>query len=250
MDFTIVRDIIKIKDIKEAKILEDGIAYIRLSEFRENTAKELQNKLKKLTSEGMLALIIDLRNNPGGLLSAAVDVAEQFIEKNKIVVSTQGRDEEKKIEFKSGFNNPLIDIPAVVMINEGSASGSEILAGCLQDYKRAIILGTKSFGKGSVQTLIPLADGSAIKLTTSIYFTPAGRMIHEKGIMPDILVEKMEIKKNEEVKDDPNLAGEIFDKLEDENAEHKKEEGYRQDNQILAAIDVLKAVLIYKNNEK
>jgi len=154
LEFKIVRDIIKIKDIKEARILEEGIGYIRLVEFRENTPQDINIALEKLIKEGMAGLILDLRNNPGGLLDVAVKVAERFIEKGKIVVYTKGRQPSQNIEFISRSSHPLLNLPMVVLINEGSASGSEIVAGALQDYRRAIILGTKSFGKGSVQTVI------------------------------------------------------------------------------------------------
>lgn len=175
LEFKIIRDVIKIKDIKEAKILEDGIGYIRLIEFRENTAQDIKTTLENFKKQGATALILDLRNNPGGLLDVAVKVAQEFIEKNKLIVYTQGRKPSQNLKFVSESKNPMVDLPMAVLINEGSASGSEIVAGCLQDYKRAIIVGIKSFGKGSVQTVIPLTDGSAIRLTTSKYFTPLGK---------------------------------------------------------------------------
>jgi len=149
LDFHIVRDIIKIKDIKEALILEDGIGYIRLVEFRENTPQDIEGILKKLSNSGMKALILDLRNNPGGLLDVAVRVAEKFLPKDKLIVYTKGRKENQNMQFFSRSRQPY-DMPMVVLINEGSASGSEIVAACLQDYKRAVIVGMKSFGKGLV----------------------------------------------------------------------------------------------------
>ncbi|MDD5513023.1 MAG: S41 family peptidase, partial [Candidatus Omnitrophica bacterium] len=172
LDFKIVRDTIKIVDIKEARILEDGIGYMRLVEFRENTARNFSNAFNKLNKQGMRAFILDLRNNPGGLLDDAVKVAENFIKKGGMIVYTKSKNGQQNLEFIAGGNKPELDLPMVVMINAGSASGSEIVAGALQDYKRAIIVGTKSFGKGSVQTVIPLSDGSALRLTTSRYFTP------------------------------------------------------------------------------
>ena len=251
LDFTITRDIIKIKDIKEARILENGIAYIRLVEFREDSGDDLLKVLNDLTKEGMRALIMDLRNNPGGLLISAVDTAEKFIEKNKVIVSTQGRREDSQTEFKSKYGKPLLDLPMVVLINNGSASGSEIFAGAMQDYGRAIIMGTKSFGKASVQTLIPLLDGSAVKLTTSKYFTPNMRLIHDIGITPDITVKLNPIpaEKNSEK---PDIDSEkVFNEIEDKEIEDKDEK-YKKDNQIIAAIDVLKGILIYNkiNDEK
>ncbi|MEK6715345.1 MAG: S41 family peptidase [Candidatus Omnitrophota bacterium] len=251
LNFTIKRDIIKIKDIKEPKILEDGIAYIRLVEFRERTQEELERALQNLKKEGMRALIVDLRNNPGGLLSAAVETAEKFIERNKIIVSTVGRDAKNKIEFKSNEGEPILDIPMAILINEGSASGSEIFAGCLQDYKRAIIIGTKSFGKASVQTLIPLSDGSAIKLTTSKYFTPLGRSIHNQGIMPDIVIEAKEMPLDkEEKKEEITRAEEVFEKIENKTHEMPpKDESLKKDFQVLSAVNVLKGVLVYNAQE-
>lgn len=254
IEFKIVRDIIRIRDVKEARILQDGVGYIRLVEFRENTASELDRALENLNKEGLNALILDLRYNPGGLLDVAVRAAEKFIEKDKIIVSTKGRKETQSLKFVSRFRNPSLDFPMVVLINEGSASGSEIVAGCLQDYKRAIIMGTKSFGKGSVQTVIPLSDGSAIRLTTSKYFTPLGRMIHGKGIEPDITVEEVKIDTagKKEV-DQAEKTQEVFNKLE--SKEKKIEEkipvfDYKNDTQIMHAVDVLKAIRLYKETGK
>jgi carboxyl-terminal processing protease len=246
LEFKIVRDIIKIKDIKEAKILEDGIGYIRLIEFRENTTKNMDIALSDLKKQGMRALILDLRNNPGGLLDAAIKVCEKFIEKDKLIVSTKGRQESQNIEFFSKNNNPLLDLPIVILINEGSASGSEIVAGALQDYKRAIILGVKSFGKGSVQTVIPLGDGSALRLTTSKYFTPLGREIHDKGLMPDVVIEEAQIQL---AKKDEDLTKEsVFESIEKKEKTTKEPQDldYRSDNQLSRAVDLLKVIDIYK----
>jgi carboxyl-terminal processing protease len=250
LEFKIVRDIIKIKDIKEPRILEDGIGYIRLVEFRENTPKDLDTALDNLKKDGMNALILDLRNNPGGLLDVAARVSGKFIDKGKLIVSTKGRKTSQNLEFISRENSPILDLPMVILINEGSASGSEIVAACLQDYKRAIILGQKSFGKGSVQTIIPLGDGSALRLTTSKYFTPNGQEIHGKGVMPDIMVEegKIEVKvKEEQPAEKPQ---DIFEQLEkkEEKAPQDKSIDYKSDNQLMQAVDILKAVKIYKRN--
>jgi len=248
LEFKIVRDIIKIKDIKEARILEDGIAYIKLIEFRENTPSDAEAALEKLKKEGMNALILDLRNNPGGLLNTAVKFAENFIEKGKLIVYTKGRKSSQNLEFSSNASKPILDIPMVVLINEGSASGSEIVAGALQDYKRAIILGTKSFGKGSVQTVIPLGDGSALRLTTSKYFTPQGREIHGKGIIPDVLVEEAKVELAEEMKT-PESPLEIFEELEKKEKPKIMEDklkDYRSDNQLMHALAIIKALRIYK----
>jgi carboxyl-terminal processing protease len=251
LEFKIVRDIIKIKDIKEARILEEGIGYIRLVEFRENTPQDINTTLENLSKKGMNALILDLRNNPGGLLEVAVRVAGEFIEKGKVVVFTKGRQKEQNMQFLSRSSHPILNLPMVVLINEGSASGSEIVAGCLQDYKRAMILGTKSFGKGSVQTVIPLGDGSALRLTTSRYFTPQGTLIHEKGVTPDIVVEEGKIELIQQKDENREKSKEIFEEIENKDKEVKEEKpqgnfDYKLDNQLMRAVDVLKAVRFYK----
>ena len=252
LEFKIVRDMIKIKDIKEARILEDGIGYIRLVEFRENTAADINTVLTRLSKQGMNALILDLRNNPGGLLDAAVKVAEKFIEKGKLIVYTRGRKETQNMEFIAASSRPILNLPLVVLINEGSASGSEIVAGCLQDYKRAIIIGTKSFGKGSVQSVLPLSDGSALRLTTSRYFTPLGKIIQEKGVTPDIIVEEEKSATAEAKAHETDRTKDVFAEIE-KNVSPQKEEkvfDYKSDNHIMRAIDALKAIILYKNSEK
>ena len=249
LEFRIVRDIIKIKDIKEARILEDGIGYIRLVEFRENTPQDINMALEKLTKSGMNAVILDLRNNPGGLLDVAVKVAEKFIQKDKLIVYTKGRRPSQNLEFISRLSRPLTNPPMVVLINEGSASGSEIVAGCLQDYKRAIIVGTKSFGKGSVQTVIPLSDGSALRLTTSKYFTPLGKVIHGKGVMPDIVAEEGKKGSAEPQEQKIEKPQEIFEEIEKKEKVEKVEKpfDYKSDAQLMRAVDILKAVKFYKD---
>lgn len=216
----IVRDNIKVRAVKDAKILEGGIGVIRLTEFQEDASRDMDSAITALKTRGMRALILDLRNNPGGLLDAAVRVTEKFLEKGKLIVRLKGRKIEKDTEYYSRLENALTDIPMIVLINEGSASGSEILAGCLQDHKRAVILGTRSFGKGLVQTLIPLNDGSALKLSTSRYFRPFGKQINNKGITPDIITEE--------------AASEIQDI------------GSAKDRQLQEALSAVKAILIYK----
>ncbi len=191
-DFTIVRDIIKIKSVK-AKMLDGNIGYVKLTQFQETTASDLSNALKTLKKEGMASLILDLRNNPGGLLNSAVDVTEQFIPSKKLVVYIKGRDGEKIEYLTEGDKTAYTNIPMVVLVNEGSASASEIVAGALKDWSRAIIIGIQTFGKGSVQSLIPLSDGSGLRLTTAKYYTPKGTSIQSVGITPDIVV-KLETK--------------------------------------------------------
>jgi len=249
LEFTITRAVIKIASIKKAEIIDSGIGYIRLAEFQENTPKDLSEALKKLEADKMKGLVLDLRNNPGGLLDVAVDVAGKFLEEGKVVVSTKGRVESQNLSFKSRNNNHHLGYPVVVMINGGSASASEIVAGALKDHKRAILLGTKSFGKGSVQTVVPMSDGSAVRVTTSKYFTPNGTSIHGEGITPDIVVEFEErSKKDEEVDKDVVLIEkllEVKEKTEQEKLEEKKKK--EMDNQLLRAIDILKGVVIYSN---
>jgi len=246
LEFKIVRGIIKIRDIKEARILEDGIGYIRLVEFSENTSQDINSALETLSKANMNALVLDLRNNPGGLLDSAVKVTEKFIEKGKMVVYTKGRKASQNLEFISRASKPILNIPMVVLVNEGSASGSEIVAGALQDYKRAIIVGMKSFGKGSVQTVLPLNDGSALRLTTSKYFTPLGKVIHGNGVIPDIVVEagKIEIANKEELKTEK--AEDVFEEIEKKEMQGKedKTKEYKSDNQLMRAVDILKAIKI------
>ena len=179
------------QDIKDPHIVEDHIAYVRLTEFRENSYKELHAALKKLKAQGADSLILDLRNNPGGLLDVAIDIAEDFLPAGKTIVSVKGRHAAGDFIAKSqNTKKDFVGWPMVVMINEGSASGSEIVAGALRDNKRAVTLGIKSFGKGSVQPLIPLPDGSGLRLTTAKYFTPSGACINGIGITPDVVVDE------------------------------------------------------------
>ncbi|MBI4707135.1 MAG: S41 family peptidase [Candidatus Omnitrophica bacterium] len=251
LDFKITRDVIKIKDIKEARILEDGIGYIRLSEFRENTSKDLNIALENLSKQGMSGLVIDLRNNPGGLLDVAVKVAEKFTPKGKMIVYTKGRKPSQNLEFISKENKPILDLPIVILINEGSASGSEIVAGCLQDYKRAIVVGTKSFGKGSVQTVIPLGDGSALRLTTSKYFTPSGKVIHGNGVNPDIVVEEGKIELGQPDKQKIENKENVFEEIDKkEQLKQDKKFEYKSDNQLMRAVDILKALKFYDSKDK
>ena len=188
LDVTLVREVIEVKSVR-SKDLGDGIYYVRLSSFQERTTKDLERVLEQAQKAGSTALILDLRNDPGGLLNQAVAVSDMFLDKGQLIVYTQGRVKNQDLRFTAEHSNGFPRWPMVVLVNGGSASASEIVAGALQDWKRAVILGTKTFGKGSVQTVIPLSDGSGLRLTTAKYFTPRGRSIHGTGIMPDILVE-------------------------------------------------------------
>ncbi len=185
LQFTLVRDTIKIESVK-SKVLEN-IGYVRLTQFQEATGRDLSRVLRQFKEQKIQSTILDLRNNPGGLLTAAVEVSEQFLPNGKLVVYTKGRDSKKDEWFAKG-KDQMDDSPMIILVNEGSASASEIVAGALQDYGRAVIVGTTSFGKGSVQTILPLGDGSGLRLTTAKYYTPKGRSIQSTGITPDIVV--------------------------------------------------------------
>jgi len=187
-DIEIKRAIIKIESIKYAFMIKDDIGYIRIADFQRHTATDLSKAIKSLIRSGMKRLILDLRNNPGGLLEISVMVCEKFLKKSEIIVSTKGRIEGQNAVFRSRALRAYTNFPIVVIVNKGSASASEIVAGAIRDNKRGLIVGETSFGKGSVQTVIPMKDNSALRLTTSYYYTPSGAIIHEKGIIPDILV--------------------------------------------------------------
>jgi carboxyl-terminal processing protease len=194
-DFKLTRAIIQmdmVKDIngqKDFPLDENKIGYVRIAQFGDQTGVELEDGLQKLKGQGMKALILDLRENPGGLLDEAVNVCGKFLPRGQLVVTTEGRDpRESSVRRAEGGGDELKGVPMVVLVNLGSASASEIVSGCLQDLHRAIILGEKTFGKGSVQNIFPLDDGSALKLTVAKYYTPSHKVIHEHGITPDIVV--------------------------------------------------------------
>lgn len=195
LEFVLVRDTISIQSVK-FRSLEPGLGYVRISSFQSGTSSDLRKALDKLESEGkgLQGLILDLRNDPGGLLDQAVEVSDEFLDEG-LIVYTGGRLESQKMRFEAQKNSKPRNYPIVVIVNSGSASASEIVAGALQDHKRAIIIGEPTFGKGSVQTVIPLSDGAALRLTTSLYYTPSGRSIQAKGIEPDILVKREEPRK-------------------------------------------------------
>ena len=256
--FTLTRDIIKVKSVK-FKVLEEGFGYLRIAQFQEKTSSEVEKALKELGSkEGKLkGLVMDLRNDPGGLLNQAVEVADKFLSSG-LIVYTKGRVSGQDMKFEARAENTHPDYPIIVIVNGGSASASEIVAGALQDQKRAIILGTQTFGKGSVQTIIPLSDGSAIKLTTSKYYTPLGRSIQAKGIEPDIIVGKT-IKGHLKEKDlTGHLAGEDGkadkgdkgDKADKGDKKIRVEEKISGDKvgdvQLERALDYLKSWYIFK----
>jgi len=253
-EVTLERAVIKIRSVREADILEDHIGYIRLSDFRERTTQDLEAAIKKLKGEQMDGLILDLRNNPGGLLDVAISASELFLQRHQLIVSTKGRIKNQNQEFRSKVDGPASGLPLVVLINEGSASASEILAGAIQDHRRGVILGTKSHGKASVQTIFPLKDGSALRLTTSKYFTPNGRSIHGQGILPDVLVPfERQPEGGSKEKSKQQQVEELIEQLEsgskpsDEAGNGSKK---KLDNQVARAMDLLKGIKVYESREK
>ena len=185
---TLKRANIKVKSVK-SKIYEGSIGYVRIRSFSKTTSRDLDNVLDEFRTKQVKKLVLDLRNNPGGLLNQAVEVSDRFLKPENLIVYTQGRTDEQNMRFTTHDRVERVTYPMIILVNGGSASASEIVAGALQDSSRAIILGTQTFGKGSVQTIIPLSDGSALRLTTARYYTPSGRVIQENGITPDITVE-------------------------------------------------------------
>ncbi len=191
-EFKIVRDVIKVQSVK-SKMLDASIGYVKIIQFQGQTTEELEKALKGLETKGMKKLVLDLRNDPGGLLDASVDVSSKFLSKDSLVVYIQGRQKSDRKDFLTSSTELPRDYPMVVLVNTGSASASEIVAGALQDSKRAVIVGTQTFGKGSVQTVFPV-DGGGIRLTTAKYYTPSGRSIQNVGITPDIEVKLPPVK--------------------------------------------------------
>ncbi len=256
LDFSIVRDTIRVQSVR-SRLLEEGYVYVRLAQFQERSDRDLQRALEKLASEkeGIRGLVLDLRNNPGGLLTQAVRVADLFLESGMIVY-TEGRLENQKQKYFARKEGSWTEFPIVVLVNGGSASASEIVAGALQDHKRAVILGTKTFGKGSVQTILPLDDNSALRLTTARYFTPKGRSIQATGIVPDIVMEnvplqesKAEEKRRLGVREE-NLPGHLQNQKEQKEKEKpalpEREEGSENDAQLTRALELLKGWNVFK----
>jgi carboxyl-terminal processing protease len=238
MDIAITRGLIEIKSIKEARVIEDKIGYIKLIEFQENTPKDLAKALSALKAKSTDSLILDLRNNPGGLLETSVRVAEMFLPQGKTVVSTKGRVKSQDMVYKSEYGRPYTEFMLVVLVNEGSASASEIVAGAVKDNKRGLIVGAKTFGKGSVQTVIPLSDGSAIRLTTAEYFTPSGEAINNKGIIPDVVVAKSKAAAAKPA--DKEIAE------EEEEIPERPEAPKPYDAQLEAAVNLIKGIKTYE----
>jgi carboxyl-terminal processing protease len=254
-DFTLVREIIKVKSVK-SKLLEDGIGYVKINQFQEQTASDLSAAMEKLTQEKINSLILDLRNNPGGLLNSAVSVTSQFLPPNKLVVYIKGRKGDRT-EYNTSDDRPSYDVPMIVLVNEGSASASEIVAGALKDWDRAVILGAKTFGKGSVQSVIPLSDGSGLRLTTAIYYTPKGTSIQATGIVPDIIVklEPKEKGKEHPVIREKDLERHLENNVEQEEPKEPEEMApieveEKDDAQLQRAIDLLKTWKVFEKLPK
>ena len=187
LSFDLVREIIERPTVKDARLMSDGIGYLRITQFSDPTAKLLKQEIDKLQAQGMRALVMDLRNNPGGLLTSAIDVCQLFLERGDEVVSTLGRGGRQEKTY-TARGRTHYDFPLAILVNRDSASAAEIVSGALQDHQRAVLIGEKTFGKGSVQSVVPLEDGTAIRLTTAKYYTPSHRVIHEHGIEPDVVV--------------------------------------------------------------
>lgn len=247
-DYALQREIIKVASVKDAKILDQSITgnfkigYVRITQFNEPTAQELDQKLNELQAHGMQALVVDLRYNPGGLLTSAVDVSGLFVPPKTMVVYTEGRDASQRREYYTSKNEkPRPNFPMVLLVNNGSASGSEILAGALKDLNRAILVGDTTFGKGSVQSVIQLPDGSALRLTTAKYYTPSKQVIHEKGVTPNI---KASLTADQE----RALLLRHRDGLL--SPDEQKFVNEQKDPQLDRAVDALKGAMIYNQNDK
>ncbi len=245
-DVTITRAIIHVKSVKYKKI--DNIGYLRIAQFQQGTTQEVKNALQKL--KGIKGLVIDLRNNPGGLLQEAIGVSDLFV-KQGVIVSIRGRNQDDTQYFYASNNGNEPTYPIVVLINSGTASAAEIVSGCLKDDKRAIIMGVRSFGKGSVQSIIPLSDGSALRLTTARYYTPSGRSIQAIGIEPDVVVQQAKLTEeaNKFTLREQDLAHHLQGPKAN-NAEYSKqdiEKMLKNDYQLLRAVQLTKALIKAEN---
>lgn len=260
LTFSIERDTIRVQSVR-SRSLEEGYAYLRIAQFQERTDRDVLRALEKLNGEkaGLKGLVLDLRNNPGGLLTQAVRISDLFLDSG-LIVYTEGRLEGQRQKYFARKEGSWMDFPIVVLVNGGSASASEIVAGALQDHKRAIVLGTKTFGKGSVQTILPLDDSSALRLTTARYFTPKGRSIQATGIAPDIVLDtttlqeaKAEEKQRLNLREE-NLPGHLQNQKnpgekepeKEKQPTTKKEEGAENDPQLQRALELLKGWDVFK----
>ncbi len=254
LKFTLTRSVIKVQSVK-TRMLEDGFGYARVAQFQANTGDSLKDALTKLKLQNkgdLKGLVLDLRNNPGGVLNAAVSVSDAFLTKG-LIVYTEGRVPDAQLKFNATPADVLNGAPLVVLVNGGSASASEIVAGALQDQKRAIIMGTKTFGKGSVQTIIPMSSGAALKITTARYYTPNGRSIQAMGIVPDITTEEAKVTKRDKDGDDMLKEADLAGHLEHKDAivPKKPQKGVKletggEDYQLQEALNLLKGITIFK----
>ncbi|WP_147821411.1 S41 family peptidase [Salidesulfovibrio onnuriiensis] len=251
MEIAIVRGTVPVLTVK-SRVLEDGFMYVRLTGFKENTTDELRTAIRDFKKHGKIkGVVLDLRNNPGGLLGQAVSVTDTFIEEG-LIVYIQGKDEAKRKDFLAGKNKDEVTAPMVVLINSGSASASEIVAGALQDHNRALLVGERSFGKGSVQTVIPLSDGAGIKLTTALYYTPNGRSIQATGIQPDLEIPFVQPAKDTEVDEmrrrftvrEKDLGGHLEnvngDKVKSKRKDQDVKDMLARDNQLRIALELVR----------
>jgi len=256
LNFTLTRAIIKVKSVRQ-RTLEKGFGYLRISSFQSRTGSSVKKAVKELKKENngkLKGLVLDLRNNPGGVLNAAVAVSDAFL-KSGLIVYTEGRIEDSEMKFSAAPDDILDGAPIVVLINAGSASASEIVAGALQDHKRAVIMGEKSFGKGSVQTILPTSNGGAVKLTTARYYTPSGRSIQAEGIVPDIRLSRMKLEALDKPVFQPVKEADLSRHLENGNGKKKSrdggEKGQKQseikDYALHEALNLLKGISILNN---
>lgn len=224
LKITITRDTIQVQSVK-SRILEPGMGYIRITSFQSKTTKSLLEAAKKLKKENegpLKGMILDLRNNPGGVLTGAVGVSDAFLDKG-LIVYTEGRVKDSKLRYDASQGDVIDGAPLVVLVNSGSASASEIVSGALQDHKRAVIVGSKTFGKGSVQTILPLKDSDALKITTARYFTPSGRSIQAQGIEPDIQISRLQVEEREDRGFDPISESNLSRHLKNGNGESEED---------------------------
>jgi carboxyl-terminal processing protease len=252
LELTIVRDVIKIQSVK-SRFLEPGFAYIRISHFQSRTGENLQEQIRDLklkATDGLKGVVLDIRNNPGGVLGAAVSVSDAFLNEGKVVY-TEGRAQDAELEFNAKPPDLIDGAPLVVLINEGSASASEIVAGALQDQKRAVIMGRRSFGKGSVQTILPMNNDAALKLTTARYYTPSGRSIQAEGIVPDILIDKVKLSTiavpRSNIVKESNLSGHLENQADGSvdagrNTQEKRKDLATSDFELYEALNLLKGM--------
>jgi carboxyl-terminal processing protease len=258
-DVTLKRDTVRVSSVR-GELLDEGYAYLRISQFQLDTGGNVLKEIKKLQKKGALkGLVIDLRNNPGGVLQSSVEVVDAFLEEG-LVVYTEGRNESSNLRYSASPGDITNGAPIVVLINDGSASAAEIVAGALQDHRRAVVMGTDSFGKGSVQTVIPINSERAIKLTTALYYTPNGRSIQAQGITPDIAVERVKVTRiqSRARTTEADLAGHLgngnggAERNAKDRAKEKenREDWASRDNQVFEALNVLKGLNLYVQRER